>query len=154
MQRRHQQYDGAGQSGDEHHDAVHHGGRHALGGAQSGHAMTFLIAARAAGSVASTVRMLPLAVLVLLAAGVPTNIAGWGPREGVAAWVFGVAGLGAAQGVATSVVYGVMVLVASLPGAVVLLVASLHRDPPARGAEDPRRWRPTATACPEGAAGG
>ena len=79
--------------------------------------------------------MLPLAVLVLLAAGVPTNIAGWGPREGVAAWVFGVAGLGAAQGVATSVVYGVMVLVASLPGAVVLLVASLHRDPPARGAE-------------------
>ncbi|MBY9073247.1 flippase-like domain-containing protein [Nocardioides sp. WL0053] len=119
-----------------------------------GHAMTFLIAARAAGSVASTVRMLPLAVLVLLAAGVPTNIAGWGPREGVAAWAFGVAGLGAAQGVATSVVYGVMVLVATLPGAVVLLVASLHRDPPARGAEDPRRWRPTATACPEGAAGG
>ena len=119
-----------------------------------GHAVTFLIAARAAGSVASTVRMLPLAVLVLLAAGVPTNIAGWGPREGVAAWVFGVAGLGAAQGVATAVVYGVMVLVATLPGAVVLLVASLHRDPPARGAEDPRRWRPTATACPEGAARG
>ena len=44
------------------------------------------------------------------------SIAGWGPREGVAAWAFAAAGLGAAQGVATAVVYGVMVFVASLPG--------------------------------------
>ena len=29
---------------------------------------------------------------------VPANIAGWGPREGVAAWAFGAAGLGAAAG--------------------------------------------------------
>ena len=48
---------------------------------------------------------------------VPMNIAGWGPREGVAAWAFAAAGLSATQGVATAVVYGVMVLVASLPGA-------------------------------------
>ena len=46
----------------------------------------------------------------------PTNIAGWGPREGVAAWAFGVAGPGAGLGVATAVVFGVMVLVASLRG--------------------------------------
>ena len=102
---------------------------------------TFLIAARTAGSTASPVRMLPLALLVLLAMGVPTNIGGWGPREGVAAWAFGAAGLGAAQGVATAVVYGVMVLVASLPGAVVLVVAwmprtdraGLRRGSPGRG---------------------
>ena len=31
-------------------------------------------------------------------AGIPMNIAGWGPREGVAAWVFGAAGLGARRG--------------------------------------------------------
>jgi len=49
-------------------------------------------------------------------------VAGWGPREGVAAWAFAAAGLGAAQGVATAVVYGVLVFVASLPGAVVLLL--------------------------------
>ena len=73
----------------------------------AGHAATFLIAARTAGASASTARMLPLALLVLLAMGVPTNIAGWGPREGVAAWAFAAAGLGAAQGVATAVVYGV-----------------------------------------------
>jgi hypothetical protein len=39
------------------------------------------------------------------------------------AWAFAAAGLGASLGLATAVVYGVMVLVASLPGAVVLLVA-------------------------------
>lgn len=87
-----------------------------------GHVITFLVAARTAGSTTSTLELLPLAVIVLVAMGIPANVAGWGPREGVAAWVFGAAGLGAGQGVATAVVYGVMVLVASLPGAVVLLM--------------------------------
>jgi uncharacterized membrane protein YbhN (UPF0104 family) len=85
----------------------------------AGHTVTFLVAARTAGSTASPLQLLPLALLVLLAMGLPTNVAGWGPREGMAAWVFAVAGLGAAQGVATAVVYGVMVLVATLPGAAV-----------------------------------
>jgi uncharacterized membrane protein YbhN (UPF0104 family) len=85
----------------------------------AGHAVTFLIAAHAAGVSAPPSRMLPLALLVLVAAALP-NIGGWGPREGMTAWAFGAAGLGASQGVATAVVYGVMVLVASLPGAAVL----------------------------------
>jgi hypothetical protein len=120
----------------------------------AGHAATLVIAARTAGSTASPVRLLPLALLVLLAMGVPTNIGGWGPREGVAAWAFGVAGLGAAQGVATAVVYGVMVLVAYLPGAGVLIVAWLHRDTRGPASTDPPRWRPPGTASPEGAARG
>ena len=41
----------------------------------------------------------------------------------MSAWAFGAAGLGVQQGVATAVVYGVMVLVASLPGAAVLVMA-------------------------------
>ncbi|HXD69057.1 MAG TPA: lysylphosphatidylglycerol synthase transmembrane domain-containing protein [Gaiellales bacterium] len=85
-----------------------------------GHALTFLVAARAAGVSAPPGRMLPLALLAMLGMVVP-GIAGWGPREGATAWVFGAAGLGAGQGVATAVVYGVMVLVAALPGALVLL---------------------------------
>ena len=64
--------------------------------------------------------MLPLALLVMLAAALP-NVGGWGPREGVTAWAFAAAGLGASRGVATAVVYGVMVFVASLPGAAVLV---------------------------------
>jgi uncharacterized membrane protein YbhN (UPF0104 family) len=92
----------------------------------AGHAVTFLIAARSAGATASVSTMLPLALLVLLGAALP-NVGGWGPREGVTAWAFSAAGLGASRGVATAVVYGVMVFVASLPGALVLVVAWLGR---------------------------
>ena len=91
-----------------------------------GHGVTFLIAARTAGTTAPPSRMLPLALLVMMAMVLP-SIAGWGPREGVAAWTFGAAGLGADKGVAAAVVYGVMVLVSSLPGAAVLVVAWFRR---------------------------
>jgi hypothetical protein len=101
----------------------------ASGLAVAGHLATFLIAVRTTGLAVSPVRVLPLALLCLLAMAVPLNLAGWGPREGVAAWAFGVAGFSAEQGVAASVVYGIMVLVASLPGAAVLLVAWLRRVP-------------------------
>ena len=102
-----------------------------------GHALTFVIAARTAGATAPLSQMLPLALLAMLAMALP-SVAGWGPREGATAWAFAAAGLGAEQGVATAVVYGVMVLVASLPGALVLVSASVPRAPVARpdGAAD------------------
>jgi uncharacterized membrane protein YbhN (UPF0104 family) len=103
--------------------------------AVAGHVLTFLIAARVAGSHASVTQLLPLALLVLLAMGVPMTVAGWGPREGVAAWVFAAAGLGAAQGVTTAVVYGLMTFVACLPGAGVLVVAWWLRRPAPRPEE-------------------
>jgi uncharacterized membrane protein YbhN (UPF0104 family) len=86
-----------------------------------GHAVTFLIAARTAGATAPPSELLPLVLLAMLAAALP-NVGGWGPREGVTAWAFAAGGLGASLGVATAVVYGVMVFVASLPGAAVLAV--------------------------------
>jgi uncharacterized membrane protein YbhN (UPF0104 family) len=86
------------------------------------HTTTFLLAARTAGTTAPLSQLLPIAVLAMLAMVLP-SVAGWGPREGVTAWAFGAAGLGVQQGVAAAVVYGVMVLVASLPGAIVLIVA-------------------------------
>ena len=88
----------------------------------AGQAVTFLIAARAAGTTAPPSRMVPLALLVLMA-GVLPNVGGWGAREGVTAWAFAAAGLGAARGVAAAVVYGVMVFTATLPGAAVLVAA-------------------------------
>jgi uncharacterized membrane protein YbhN (UPF0104 family) len=94
--------------------------------AVAGHAATFLIAARTAGATAPPSRMLPLALLVMLAAALP-NVGGWGPREGVTAWAFAAAGLGASRGVATAVVYGVMVFAACLPGAAVLVAAWVRR---------------------------
>jgi len=88
----------------------------------AGHLATFLVAARTAGATASLAELVPLTLLALLAMGVPANVGGFGPREGVAAWAFGAAGLTAAQGVATAMVYGALVLVASLPGAAVLVL--------------------------------
>jgi uncharacterized membrane protein YbhN (UPF0104 family) len=69
----------------------------------AGHTATFLIAARTAGATAPASRILPLALLALAGATLP-NIGGWGPREGVTAWAFAAAGLGASLGVATAVV--------------------------------------------------
>lgn len=113
--------------------------------AVAGHVATYLVAARAVGVTTSLATLLPLAVLVLLAAGLPLNLAGWGPREGMAAWVFAAAGLGASQGVATAVAYGAMVFVANLPGAVVLLAASVRvggrrrmLEPPSSARSSPR----------------
>jgi uncharacterized membrane protein YbhN (UPF0104 family) len=94
-----------------------------------GHALTFLIAARTAGITAPPSELLPLALLVMLIMVVP-SVGGWGPREGGTAWAFGAVGLGANRGVTTAVVYGVMVLVASLPGAAVLVVSWVRRVRP------------------------
>lgn len=105
-----------------------------------GHVLTFLIAARAVGVTAPVSRLLPLAFLSMMAMVLP-NIGGWGPREGVTAWAFSAAGLSAGRGAATAVAYGIMVLAASLPGALVLLsgwLAQRRRS----GAEAPVSARP------------
>jgi uncharacterized membrane protein YbhN (UPF0104 family) len=86
-----------------------------------GHVATFVLAAHAAGAPVPLGQLLPLSLLSLLAMSVPVNVGGWGPREGVTAWAFGAAGLTAAQGLTIAVLYGLLALVASLPGAVVLV---------------------------------
>jgi uncharacterized membrane protein YbhN (UPF0104 family) len=91
-----------------------------------GHVLTFLIVARAVGVTAPVARLLPLAFLSIMAMALP-NIGGWGPREGITAWAFSAAGLSAGAGAATAVAYGIVVLAASLPGGVVLLVEERSR---------------------------
>ncbi|KOU01547.1 membrane protein [Streptomyces sp. NRRL F-4707] len=100
----------------------------------AGHLTMFVLAARVAGSPASVAVLVPLAVLALLAMALPLNVGGWGPREGVTAWAFGAAGLGAGTGLGVAVVYGVLGLAASLPGAVVLVArrhTGRYASPPA-----------------------
>ncbi|GHC81795.1 hypothetical protein GCM10007079_22130 [Nocardiopsis terrae] len=89
--------------------------------ALAGHVTLFLVAARTAGITAPVFALVPLLVLALVAMSVPANVGGWGPREAVTALAFGVAGLGSAAGLTASVVYGVLALVAALPGALVLV---------------------------------
>ncbi|MDD7931060.1 lysylphosphatidylglycerol synthase transmembrane domain-containing protein [Actinomycetospora straminea] len=87
----------------------------------------FVLAARVAGVGVSLGQLLPLVTVALLAMAVPLTVGGWGPREAAAAVAFAAVGLDAAQGLATAVVYGVLALIACLPGAVVLLADALGR---------------------------
>ncbi|WP_083951652.1 lysylphosphatidylglycerol synthase transmembrane domain-containing protein [Actinomadura rubrobrunea] len=120
----------------------------------AGYLALFVVAARTAGSTAPVTQLLPPMILALLAMGLPVGVGGWGPREGVATLAFGAAGLGAAQGLASAVVYGVLALVASLPGAAVLLAAKVDLKIPVRvdrlwrrraGAVGERTWATTST---------
>ncbi|WP_308259485.1 lysylphosphatidylglycerol synthase transmembrane domain-containing protein [Pseudonocardia sp. H11422] len=103
--------------------------------ALAGYLALFVVAARAAGSQATVGELLPLLVLGLLVMGLPINIGGWGPREAVTAIAFGAAGLGATQGLTTAVVYGVLSLIACLPGVGVLLRRG------SGGSRRPLTWR-------------
>ena len=84
--------------------------------AVAGHLVVFLVAAESVGVGLSPLQLLPIGALVLLGSAIPLNVAGWGPREGVAAWVFTAFGSTAAVGLTVSVAFGVLALVATLPG--------------------------------------
>lgn len=99
--------------------------------ALAGYLALFVLAARAAGVVAPIGQLLPLLVLALLAMALPLNVGGWGPREAVGSAAFGLAGLGAAQGLSTAVVYGVLSTIACLPGLGVLLLRRVAVPAPA-----------------------
>ena len=90
---------------------------------------TFVIAARAIGSTTPITILVPLIPLVLLTMLVPVSIAGWGVREGAAALLWAAAGLSATEGAAISATYGLLVLLSSLPGGLILLSVLRHRQP-------------------------
>jgi len=93
----------------------------------AGHTATFVIAARVAGSTAPLGELIALLMVVQIAAGIPLSVGGWGPREGVAAWAFAAAGLGAANGVTVSTLYAVVMLAAVSPGAGLLARDAVRR---------------------------
>lgn len=82
----------------------------------AGHLAVFLVAAGSAGVTLPTTSLLSVGALVLLGSAIPLNVAGWGPREGVAAWAFAAFGSTAAVGLAAAVTFGVIATLATLPG--------------------------------------
>jgi uncharacterized membrane protein YbhN (UPF0104 family) len=108
----------------------------------AGHTATFVIAARVAGSTAPLGELIALLMVVQTATVIPLSIAGWGLREGAAAWAFGAAGLGAATGVTVAILYAVLMLTAVAPGAGLLLRDAVRRrrDPGQPG--EPRQPDP------------
>ncbi len=87
--------------------------------------VTYLLAARAIAVETSALTLLPLVMPVLLSMLLPISIAGWGVREAAAGAIWGATGLAAADGVAISLAYGLVVLVGTLPGAAMLAWAAL-----------------------------
>lgn len=83
--------------------------------------LVFVCCARALGEPLSTTTLLALTPPVLMAMAIPLSVAGWGIRESAAALIWILAGFSAQQGVAISMTYGAVILISSLPGALVLL---------------------------------
>jgi uncharacterized membrane protein YbhN (UPF0104 family) len=88
---------------------------------------TYVVAARAIGVNTPALLLLPLVMPVLLSMLLPVSVAGWGVREAAAGAIWASAGLAAAEGVAISLAYGVLVLIGTLPGALVLARSGLRR---------------------------
>jgi len=110
----------------------------------------FLCAAQALGLERPIAELLPLIPPLLMAMAIPLTIAGWGLREGAAAVIWPLAGLPAQEGVVLSVSYGLLILAASLPGLVVLLMD--HRSTrrgAGRRAADRRTVRDIQTFAPD-----
>jgi GTP cyclohydrolase II len=107
----------------------------------AGHTATFVIAARVAGCTAPLGELIALLMVVQTAAAIPLSIGGWGPREGIAAWAFAAAGLGAATGVTVATLYAVLMLAAVSPGAGLLLRDAVRRRRGRRPRQIGRRGR-------------
>jgi uncharacterized membrane protein YbhN (UPF0104 family) len=108
----------------------------------AGHTATFVIAARVAGSTAPLGELIALLMVVQTSSVIPLSIGGWGLREGVAAWAFGTAGLGAAAGVTIATLYALLMLVAVSPGAGLLVRDSVRRRRDPRKADESRPTDP------------
>ena len=103
------------------------------------HVAVFLVAVTAVGVDASPGLLVTIALTVLVGSAVPLSVAGWGPREGVTAGVFALAGLGSSTGLTVSIGFGVLAAVATVPGVLVLLadVVVVRRRRPAAAAPEP-----------------
>jgi glycosyltransferase 2 family protein len=113
----------------------------------------YAAAARALGADIPLNSLLPMIAPVLLVMMLPISVAGWGVREAAAALLWTASGLAAAEGVAIAVVFGLLFLLAALPGAFGLLGGRQARD---RSRYEPLSGRiPDQTARPhrEGSAG-
>lgn len=87
----------------------------------------FVCAAGMIGSEAPAGVLAVLAPVVLLAMLLPISVGGWGVRETAAAGVWVALGWPAAEGVAISVAYGALSLLASSPGALLALSLPTER---------------------------
>jgi uncharacterized membrane protein YbhN (UPF0104 family) len=89
---------------------------------------TFACAGRMLGVSLPDQELVVLAPLVLMAMLIPISIGGWGVRESAAAGLFALAGHAPETGIAVSIAYGLITLLAALPGALVPLLSLRERS--------------------------
>ncbi len=75
--------------------------------------------------------------LVMVASAIPISVAGWGVREGAMVAALGLVGVGEAQAFAISLLLGLMLIVAGLPGGLLWLrsrasPSDAHDGPPGK----------------------
>nr|WP_250812335.1 lysylphosphatidylglycerol synthase transmembrane domain-containing protein [Neorhizobium tomejilense] len=87
----------------------------------------FMLASAAVGAplpALAAVTAIPLCLLMML---IPATIAGWGAREAAAAALWPLFGYAASDGVAASILYGILALAGAAPGLVFILAALFGR---------------------------
>lgn len=97
---------------------------------------SFYACARATGTRLPANTLFTLIPLILTAMLVPLSVGGWGWREGAAAGLFPLAGEFPSAGVAASIAYGAMMLLAATPAAF-LLLRGTGRTPGGEGGSTP-----------------
>ena len=80
----------------------------------------FALSAWATGTQIAVAELVPVGLAALVVGSIPVGLAGWGTREAGVSLAFLAVGLPGAAGVTTSVGYGLLALVAVLPGLVPL----------------------------------
>lgn len=98
----------------------------------------FYCAAQAVDAHLSVFHALALVPATLFAMSLPISIGGWGLREASAVALWTMAGLPADEALASSILYGVLTLLACLPGAAVLALDRARGPRDARDARDAR----------------
>jgi len=67
--------------------------------------------------------------VVLILSFLPISIAGWGIREGAMVFTFNILGNPSSIALATSIAYGILMILASVPGGVIWFVSSFRNQP-------------------------
>jgi len=90
--------------------------------------LMFMLASAAIGAplpALAALTAIPLCLMMML---IPATFSGWGAREAAAAVLWPLFGYGPTEGVAASILYGILALVGALPGFVFILKTLLRRD--------------------------
>jgi uncharacterized membrane protein YbhN (UPF0104 family) len=86
----------------------------------------FALASAAIGAPLPIIAMLTIIPACLLTMIVPLTIGGWGTREAAAAVLWPVMGMTASQGIAASVLYGLIATIGALPGIIGLVLPAFR----------------------------